>query len=107
MNMSYNAAVLALVVGLFLPAARAGDQRPIVAVFKIEDRTKRLKHQLVRSLSEYLGNSLGEGGGYQIVPPGDIKRALRQQVIKAKRDECFAQSSGVPGRVSGRQSVPG
>ncbi len=92
MNLAYNAAVLVLAVGLFLPTARAGDQRPIVAVFDIEDRTKRLKRQLVQSLTEYLGNNLGEGGIYQIVPPGDIKRALRQQVIKAKKDECTDQS---------------
>ncbi len=82
--------VLLITCLLAAHGARA-DQRPIVAVFGIQDNSKRLKRKLVKSLTVYLGNLLGKGGIYQIVAPGDIRRAMREQVKDAKRSECFEQ----------------
>ncbi len=62
MNLSYNAAVLLLAVGLFLPTARAGEQRPIVAVFDIQ--TKRVK--LTKSQRDILTAVMHPGNGTMV-----------------------------------------
>ena len=62
MKLAYNLTVLILAVGLFLPTARAGDQRPIVAVFDIQ--TKRVK--LTKSQQGILTDVMHPGSGTMV-----------------------------------------
>jgi len=62
--------------------------RQIVAVFGIEDHSKTLDRELIGQLTEYLANEVGKAGVFQIVPPGDIKRALLKKKSESYK-ECF------------------
>ncbi len=88
MNLTYNAAVLLLAVGLFLPTARAGDQRPIVAVFDIQTKFIKLPRAKREALTEVMAEELALGGVYQVMPPGDVKRILIEQSAESYK-ECF------------------
>jgi len=72
----------------------AGEARPIVAVFEIEDRSKSLDKALLGQLTEYLATEVGKAGVFQIVPPGDIKRALSDKKAESYK-ECFDTSCQV------------
>jgi len=73
--------------------ALAGE-RPIVAVFQIEDRSRSLGKDLLGQLTEYLATEVGKAGVFQIVPPGDIKRALMDKKAESFK-ECFDVSCQV------------
>ncbi len=73
-----------------MPVAVEGADRPIVAVFKIEDKSRAFSSKVLDSATEYLAAELGKAGMFQIVPPGDIKRALTQKK-KESLKECYEQ----------------
>ena len=91
MKLAYNSAVLVLAVGLFLPTARAGEQRPIVVVFNVEATGVRLSKQYLNGLADYLSSRLTESGAYQVVPRDQVKQRLVQQK-KGSYKECYDQS---------------
>ncbi len=68
-----------------------GADRPIVAVFKIEDKSKKLSKDLIDQLTDYLGSAIAEGGIFSIVPEGKIREAL-QSKKKDSHKECYDQS---------------
>ncbi len=80
--------VASIVVGMHLAAA--GADRPIVAVFKIEDKSGAFSSKVLESATDYLAAELGKAGVFQVVPPGDIKRALTQKKQESQK-ECFDQ----------------
>ena len=94
MNPLRNLAVLLLAVGLSLPTARAGDQRPIVPVFDIEDTRSgraKLSAKKLKGLTDYLTNKLAIGGKFKIVPRSDVLSAIRSKK-KESFKECYDES---------------
>ena len=88
MKLVRNLAVLLLAFGLFLPTARAGDQRPIVAVFDIQTKFIKLPKAKRDMLTDVMAEELAEGGIFQVMPPGDVKRVLLEQ-SKESYKKCF------------------
>ncbi len=84
------AALLIVLLGPVPPAVQAGGSRPIVAVFEIQAQRVGLEKDLIRSLTEYLGAAVSEGGVYRIVPPGNIRRALMEKT-KESYKKCYDQ----------------
>ncbi len=89
--MRLNALLLGSVSFLVtIPLVTEAADRPIVAVFKIEDKSRAFSSKVLDSATEYLAAELGKAGMFQIVPPGDIKRALTQKK-KESLKECYEQ----------------
>ncbi len=68
----------------------AGGERPIVAVFDMEDRTSTFDKQVRDNLTEYLAVKLAEGG-FQVIP----REQVRQRLLEKKRKmykECYDSS---------------
>jgi iron(II)-dependent oxidoreductase len=83
--------VAAALCGLlpFLGLAQAQD-RPIVAVFEIEDRSGQLDAKTLDQLTDYLG-SLMARKGYQVVPRSQLRERLVGAKTASYRD-CYDQS---------------
>jgi formylglycine-generating enzyme required for sulfatase activity len=81
--------VLATLV-LGAPARSPADERPIVAVFRIQDRGANLNAVLVESLTEYLAASIAEGGVLRVVPTTDIRRLLAEKKRESYKS-CYDQ----------------
>jgi hypothetical protein len=75
----------------WLPTAPArGGERPIVAVFQIEDRSGQLDAATLDQLTDYLG-SLMARKGYQVVP----RSQLKERLLEAKKGSyraCYDES---------------
>jgi len=69
----------------------ATKERPIVAVFQLQDKGKKLDAATLDQLTELLASALAEGGVFRIVPPGDIRRALVEK-SKESYKECYDQA---------------
>jgi hypothetical protein len=65
-------------------------ERPIVAVFDMEDRGSGLDKQVLVNLTDYLASLLAEGG-YQVVPRDQIRERLKEQKTESYK-ECYDQS---------------
>lgn len=61
------------------------EARTTVAVFDIEDQTRRLKKQELRTLQDLLAGKLVERRSLQVVP----REALRAALTKKRRRRCF------------------
>jgi hypothetical protein len=83
---------LALLPCLTCPPAQAQD-RPILAVFDIEDRGANLETEALANLSEYLSIKLVECG-YQVIPNAQIKELLVAEKKNSYR-ECYDQTCQV------------
>lgn len=66
------------------------DQKPIVAVFDIEDRTARVAAEDLAQLSHFLTSKVAEGGMFSVIPGAQIKRRLVQEKINSYKD-CYDQ----------------
>lgn len=76
-----------------------------VAVFDIEDRSKRLKPSEVDGLTEYLAGKLAEGGLFHVIPRQQIKQRLLEQKKSSFR-KCYDQSCQIEiGREMAAQKV--
>ncbi len=85
--------VLVLVGGLTCASvAEAGDDRPIVAVFDVELKNLRLPRSELEALSDYLTGKIAGTGFYQVVSRDQLKRRLRRQKVKIKKDVWCDQS---------------
>ena len=68
---------LLLAALLLLPVkATSAADRPVVAVFQIQDKESKLDSAMLDKLTEYLGTAIAEGSTFRIIPPGDIREAL-------------------------------
>jgi hypothetical protein len=77
------------ILGVVLLSAAAVDARPpVVAVFDVQDRTKRLSPQEITELTEYLRARVGETGTLHVVPSGRLKKVLGG-LKKKSYDKCF------------------
>ena len=65
-------------------------ERPIVAVFDMEDRGSGLDKQVLVNLTDYLASLLAEGG-YQVVPRDQIRERLKEQKTESYK-KCYDQS---------------
>ncbi len=75
---------------LFSCMAWAGERssRPVVAVFPVQDVSKKLDKVLVDSLSEYMAAAIAENGRFSIQAPGDMRRVLSEKKTESYK-ECF------------------
>jgi TolA-binding protein len=66
----------------------AADQRPVVAVFDVQTKFLKISKAKREMLTELLGQMLGVGGVYQVMPPGDVKKALLEQSSESYK-KCY------------------
>ena len=78
---------LSLFVALSMTTRAAAQDRPVVAVFDIEDRGSGLEHGVLSNLRDFLCAGLTEAG-YQIIPRAHILERLHAQKIESYK-ECF------------------
>jgi hypothetical protein len=70
---------ICLLLWLAAGAVSAGGQRPVVAVFPIQDVSGGLDADLLDRLSEYLSAAVAAGGHFAIQAPGDMRRLLGEK----------------------------
>lgn len=91
-------ALLGVTSSLALASEAYAEDTPIVAVFEIEDTTKR-KKRLIRSLTDYLRVKLAESGRVKIVDKSEQERQIKARMKKEKRRSyrtCVDQSCQIP-----------
>ena len=66
----------------------AEDSRPVVAVFDIQVKDAPLSAAIVEKLTDLVAQELGLEGVFQIMPPGDVKNALREQAGESYK-QCY------------------
>jgi formylglycine-generating enzyme required for sulfatase activity len=71
--------------------SRADDKKPIVAVFKIENKGTALKAGVLERLTIYLASKLSESGEYEVVPQDKLKEALTAKKKESYKG-CYDQS---------------
>ena len=79
-----------IILAILLAPPAPAEDRPIVAVFDMEDRGAGLSRDTLNNLTDYLAAMLTEGG-YQVIPRDQIRDRLKQQ-RKESYKECFDQS---------------
>jgi hypothetical protein len=77
-----------LLLVLSLASTARAAEKPIVAVFTIEDRTGKLSETTCQLLTEYLAVKIAEGGLFQVVPSRQIKDRLTE-LKKESYKECY------------------
>jgi formylglycine-generating enzyme required for sulfatase activity len=91
MRVSAAPLVAALALLLFVEGSAQAQDRPIVAVFRIEDKDSSIDKATLGKLTDYLGAAIAEGGVFRRVPPGDLVKALSAQTTESYK-ECYDQS---------------
>jgi hypothetical protein len=87
----HSGIVLSLAVAVFgLPAGARAQERPIIAVFQMEDRGSALQPESVANLGAYLEARLAEGG-YQVIPQDQIRERIAAQK-QGSFNACFDES---------------
>ena len=84
-----------LLSGLRAPAALAEAERPVVAVFGIEDKTGQLRLPAIQQLSDYLNARVAAGGAFQIVPASSLKVGAGLRVLIPITRSLLSESSGL------------
>ena len=83
--------IVTVVLGMLLfPALLRAQEKPIVAVFDIEDQGAGLSQKTLERLSNYLGTLLAERG-YQVVPRSQLKERLLQEK-KESYKACYDEA---------------
>ena len=78
-----------VVLLLAFPTTSRAQERPIVAVFEMQDRGSGLDPEVLKNLTTYIAARLVEGG-YQVIPQDQIRKRLMEQKkesYSACRDE--------------------
>ena len=88
--MKYLATILIWAVLTTAGSAARADEKPIVAVFDMEDRGSNVDKLILGNLTDYLSSRLAEGG-YRVVPRDDIRARLKEQKTESYK-ECYDQS---------------
>ena len=78
----------AFLLSAFLPVGRA-QERPIVAVFDMQDRGSGLDPEALKNLTAFLSARLTEGG-FQVIPQDQIRKRLTEQ--KKESYTCYDRS---------------
>ena len=68
----------------------AGTDKPILAVFNLEDRGVGLSAKLLLRLSDYLAMQLAATGAYELVPRDQLKERLTKQKQSSYK-ACYAR----------------
>ncbi len=79
-----------LCLGLTLAPKALTQDRPIVAVFQIEDKSGTLTSRALDQLNDYLGSLLANKG-YQVVPRSQLRKRLLE-TKKGTYKECYDES---------------
>lgn len=82
--------VLLSVAVLTFPCVASAGERPIVAVFDMEDRGSGLDKEVLANLTDYLASLLAEGG-YQVIPRDQIRERLTGEQ-KESYKACYDQA---------------
>jgi len=86
--------VLALIAmaGVWLtPRLGVAADKPVVAVFNLENKGARLKKSVLENLSDYLATRLSASGKYKVVPRQQVQQALQQQKSTSYK-ACYDES---------------
>jgi TolB-like protein len=93
-----------LVFFILIPLCGFAGERPIVAVFDMEDSSATLQPEVLENLTEYLAVKLAEGG-FQVIPRDQVKQRLVAEK-KGTYRECFDKSCQIEmGRELAAQKV--
>lgn len=84
---------LVVASGLAAPLTVHAQDRPIVALFDMEDRGSGIKTDVLANLTELLAIYLAEGG-YQVIPRDQVRARLREQKQESQKP-CYDQSCQV------------
>lgn len=79
-----------LVFFILIPFLSFAGERPILAVFDVEDRSGTFEPVVLENLTEYLTVKLAEGG-FQVIPRDQVKQRLVAEK-KGTYRECFDKS---------------
>lgn len=85
-----TSATLVLATLLLYAQAQAAPKPRVVVVFDIQNKGAPLTAQDLESMTDYLGNQLGEGGHLRIVPRSEIRQRLRAGK-RASYKDCYDQ----------------
>ena len=80
-----------VLLSCLLTGPQAQARKTIVAVFNIEFKRVRMPGPVREALRDYIETRLTASGVYEVVPPGQLKRALSKQKIKSYR-RCYKES---------------
>lgn len=83
--------VLSILTASIVSGPVQAANRPVVAVFQIQDKDASLNHVLLDKLTEYLGTAVAETGAFRVIPPADIQKALAVKKSESYK-QCFDQS---------------
>jgi hypothetical protein len=102
--MKQSLPVVGLLAFVLFPFHGSAGERPIVAVFDMEDRTSTFDREVLDNLTEYLSAKLAEGG-YQVIP----REQARERLVQEKKEtysECFDRNCQIEmGRELAAQKV--
>jgi hypothetical protein len=73
------------------PKTEPRGPAPIVAVFDIQDDSKRYKPAQLQQLSEYLAGKLAEKGAFRVVPRDQLRARLQREKTQTYQ-ECYDMS---------------
>lgn len=97
-------AILIFAAVLTISTGATAGERPIVAVFDMEDRGAGLDQEVLANLTDYLASLLAEGG-YQVIPRDQIRERLTGKQ-KESYKSCYDQSCQIElGRELAAQKV--
>jgi hypothetical protein len=103
-DMRRGLSAVGLLVFILIPSMGSAGERPIVAVFDMEDRTATFDDEVLDNLTEYLTVKLAEGG-YQVIPRDQVRERLVLEKQGTYR-ECFDKSCQIEmGRELAAQKV--
>lgn len=91
-------AVLVLLALASPLVARAQGSVPVVAVFEIEDTTKRDK-RVMNALTDYFRVKLAESGAFKVVDKGEQEASLKRLIKEEKKNSyktCVDESCQIP-----------
>ena len=80
-----------LLITLTFTTTTAWADKPVVAVFDIQDKGAGLSDQTRNRITDYLTSSLAATGAYQVVPRSALKERLKQQK-KDSLKQCYEES---------------
>lgn len=98
--MNRNGVVASVVLALTLVASLSyGQERPLLAVMDIRDKSDSMEQRLLDSLTEYLRGLLTESGAYTVVDRSRQADAVKEMIRKERKESykgCYDRSCQVP-----------
>ena len=101
--------LLAVVVVIAAALPALGQNRPLLAVMDIQDRTGALSADVIDNLTEYLRGLLAESGKYTVIDRSRQAKAIKDVLQKERKEThkaCYERSCQVPvGRILAADQV--